>query len=163
MKIIIVCFFLLSLGLASTAPHMSLPNFFKALDTPGKKQSNAVTTYQTAISPEVILEVAKVAPKVISGVIELLKIAVCDNTDSAQLQGLANNEERDANIMALVKVMDNVLAAEEKLDEIKRLSMKGNLVAKAELFDWVDSVKNKLKGTFRVIGSATKKLLCDEN
>ena len=162
MKTLIVCFFLLSLGLASAAPHNLLPNFSHTLDTPGKKQSSTVTTYQT-ISPEVILEIAKVAPKVISGVIELLKIAVCDNTDSVQLQGLANDEERDANIMALVKVMDNVLAAEEKLDEIKRLNMKGNLVAKAEFFDWVDSVKNKLKGTFRVIGSATKKLLCNEN
>ena len=160
MKIVIVCFFLLALGLALAAPHRSLPNFFKALDTPGRMQSNAVATNQFAIPPAVIVAVTKLA---ISGATEILKLAVCDNTDSAQLQGLANNEERDANIMALVKVMDNVLAAEEKLDEIKQLSMKGNLVAKAELFDWVDSVKNKLKGTFHVIGSATKKLLCNEN
>lgn len=147
------------LGLALAAPRRLLPNFFKALDTPGKKQSNAVATDQIAIPPGVIVAITKSA---ISGVIEVLKLAVCDNTDSAQLQGFANNEERDASIMALVKVMDNVLAAEKKLDEIKRLNMKGNLVAEAELFDWVDSVKNKLKGTFRIIGSATKKLLCND-
>ena len=156
---ILICFFLLVLGLASAAPRRSLPYFFKALDTPGKKQRNAVAIDQIAIPPGVIVAITKSA---ISGVIEVLKLAVCDNTDSAQLQGFANNEERDASIMALVKVMDNVLAAEEKLDEIKRLNMKGNLVAEAELFDWVDSVKNKLKGTFRVIGSATKKLLCND-
>jgi hypothetical protein len=161
MKIlIIVSFFLLALGLASAGPRKSLPNFFKALDAPGKKQSNAVATDQIVIPPEVILGIAKAAPKVIAGVIKFLKLVVCDNTDSAQLQVFANNEERDANVMALVKVMHSVLAAEEKLDEIKQLSMKGNLVAETELFDWVDSVKSKLKGTFRKIGSATKMLLC---
>ena len=158
MKILIVCFFLLTLGLASATPSGSLSNFFYALDAPGKEQNDEVATSQF-IPTCLIIELAKAAPKVISGVIELLRYAVCNNTDS-QLQHFANSGERDANIMALVKVMNDLLVAEKKLDEVKQLNMKGNLVAKAEFFGWVDSVKNKLKSTFHKIGAATKKLLC---
>ena len=159
MKILSICFFVLALGLASAAPRRSLPNFFYALDTPRKAQSNEIVTDQVVIPPGVILGIAKMAPEVMSGVIKLLKSVVCDNTDS-QLQAFANNEERDANIMGLVRVMNDLLTADEKLDEVKQLKMKGNLIAEAELFDWVDSVKTKLKSTFRKIGAATKKLLC---
>ena len=159
MKILIVCFFLLTLGLASATPSGSLSNFFYALDTPGKKKSDKVAASQVTIDPQLIIAIAKAAPEIISGVIKLLKYTVCDNTDS-QLQFFASNGEKDANIMALVKVMNDLLAAEEELDEVKQLNMKGNLVAEAELFDWVDSVKNKLKSTFHKIGAATKKLLC---
>ena len=163
MKILSICFFVLALGLASAAPRRSVPNFFYALDTPRKEQSNEVATVtnQVAINiaTKIILELVKKAPDVISAVIELLKAAVCDNTDS-QLQAFANNEERDADIMGLVRVMNDLLTADEKLDEVKQLKMKGNLIAEAELFDWVDSVKSKLKSAFRKVGAATKKLLC---
>ena len=156
MKILNICFFILALGLASAAPRRSLPNFFYALDTPRKAESNEIVTDQVAFPPGIILEIVKMTSKVM---INLLKSVVCDNTDS-QLQAFANNEERDANIMGLVRVMNDLLTADEKLDEVKQLKMKGNLIAEAELFDWVDSVKTKLKSTFRKIGAATKKLLC---
>ena len=156
MKILSICFFVLALGLASAAPRRSIPNFFYALDTPRKAQSNEIVTDQVAIPPGIILEIVKMTSKVM---IKLLKSVVCDNTDS-QLQAFANNEERDANIMGLVRVMNDLLTADEKLDEVKQLKMKGNLIAEAELFDWVDSVKSKLKSAFRKVGAATKKLLC---
>lgn len=156
MKILSICFFVLVLGLASAAPRRSLPNFFYALDTPRKAQSNEIVTDQVAIPPGIIPEIVTMTSKVM---IKLLKSVVCDNTDS-QLRAFANNEERDANIMGLVRVINDLLTADEKLDEVKQLKMKGNLIAEAELFDWVDSVKTKLKSTFRKIGAATKKLLC---
>ena len=53
------------------------------------------------------------APEVISTALDLLRMVVCDNTDS-QLQAFANTEEQDANIMALVGVMGDLLAAEDK-------------------------------------------------
>ena len=85
MKILIVCFFLLMLGLASATPSGSLSNFFYALDTPGKEQSDKVAASQVTIDPQLIIAIAKAAPEIISGVIKLLKYTVCDNTDS-QLQ-----------------------------------------------------------------------------
>ena len=160
MKILVICFFLLALGLASAAPR-SL-SLFSTLNTPWKGQSDEVTTSEVDIPQELIQAIAKAAPQVIAGVIKLLRYAVCDNTADSQLQAFTNNEERDAKIMALVKVMNDLLTAEEKLNEVKRLNMKGNLIAEVELFDgqWVDSVKSTLKSIYSKIGAATKKLLC---
>lgn len=163
MKILIVCCFILGIGLASaTLRRSSLPQLFYALNTPEKEQRSEVATDQVVIPPEVIKwAITKAAPLVISEVVKFLRYAVCDNTVS-QLQGFAGREERDANVMALVHVMSDVLGAEERLDEVKQLNVKGNLVAQAELFDWVNSVKSKLKSTFCTIGAATKKLLCND-
>ena len=162
MKVLVVCCLLfLALGLVSAAPR-SL-SLYNPLDTPWKWQRDEVATSEVYIPPELVQALAKAAPQVISGVIKLLRYAVCDNTADSQLQAFASNEERDAQIMALVKVMNNLLAAEEKLNEVKQLNMKSNLIAEMELFDgqWVDSVKNTLKSTFHKIGAATKKLLCN--
>ena len=159
MKVLIIYVLLLALGLASAVPRsLSLLN---TLDTPGKEQSDKVAMSQF-IPSCLILEIAKVAPQVISEVIKLLRYVVCDNTTDSQLQAFTNNEERDAKIMALVNVMNNLLAAEEKLNEVMQLNMKGNLVAEAEFFDWVGSIKNKLKSAFHKIGGAVKKLLCKQ-
>ena len=91
MKILVVCFLLLALELASAAPR-SLSLF----DTPWKGQSDKVTTSEVYIPPELIQAIAKAAPQVISGVIKLLRYAVCDNAADSQLQAFANSEERDA-------------------------------------------------------------------
>ena len=94
MKILVVCFLLLALELASAAPR-SL-SLFNTLDTPWKGQSDKVTTSEVYIPPELIQAIAKAAPQVISGVIKLLSYAVCDNAADSQLQAFANSEERDA-------------------------------------------------------------------
>lgn len=132
MKILIICLHLFALRLASASPPSF--SFFNTLspDTPGKEQSEVATSQ--FIPTCLILEIAKVAPQVISEVIKLLRYVVCDNTTDSQLQAFADNEERDDQIIALVKVMNDLLAAEEKLNEVKRLNMKGNLIAKAEFF-----------------------------
>ena len=57
--------------------------------------------------------------------------------------------------MALVKVMNDLLAAEEKLNDVKQLELRNNLVAKAELFNF-DSVSSKLKSVINNIGSVAK-------
>ena len=88
-------------------------------------------------------------------------MVVCDNTDS-QLQVFADIEEQNVKVMALVRVMSDLLAAEEKLNEVKQVNMKGSLVAEAELFDF-DSVASKLKNTLKTTGSAAKKLLCNSS
>ena len=157
-------FAVLALGLASAAPGLPLrylpmqtgPVEFSTLE---RELDEEVATSQN-IPPEVVQFLVKLAPKVISGVMQLLRYAVCDSQDS-QLQENANNEERNAKIMALVEAMDGLLEVEGKLDGVKRINMRSNLIAEAELFDWVDSVKNKLKNTFSKIGAATKKLLCN--
>ena len=61
---------------------------------------------------------------------------VCDNTDP-QLQAFVDSEEQGTQIMALVKVMNDLLNAEEKLDKIKQLNMKDNLVAEAKLPQYI--------------------------
>ena len=67
------------------------------------------------------------APQVISIVLDLVRMVVCKNTADSQPQAFANDEEQDAKIMALVKIMNNLLVAEEKLDEVKQLKMQNNL------------------------------------
>ena len=165
MKVTIVCLLLLILGLASAIPQWPL-RYQYPLKTGG------LGTLETELSDEVaksqvfpaflIPILASAAPKVASGIIQLLKYAVCDNTDS-QLQAYANNEERDAKIMALVEVMNDLLTAEKQLDKVTQLNMQDNRVAEIELFDWLGSVKSKLKSTFYKIKGATKRLLCNYN
>ena len=86
-------------------------------------------------------------------------MVVCKNTADSQPQAFANDEEQDAKIMALVKIMNDLLVAEEKLDEVKQLKMQNNLVAEAELFNF-DSVLSKLNSAISNIGSFAKNLLC---
>ena len=64
------------------------------------------------------------APQVISIVLDLVRMVVCKNTADSQPQAFANDEEQDAKILALVKIMNDLLVAEEKLDEDKQLKMR---------------------------------------
>ena len=77
----------------------------------------------------------KTAPKVVALALDILRSAICNNMNTdPQLQEFANVEEQDAQVMALVTVMNDLLTAEEKLDEVMQLNMKNNLVAEAERF-----------------------------
>ena len=139
----LITFLLLSaLGLASAAPqHLYHYNFPLEstdleeidLDTQGKEK-----TLENEVNSQVIPEVVGVAlPYILrllaSGTKGLAKYVVCD--ELTQLQEYTDNEEKEAKIMALVKVMDDLLDAKETNKIKKQLNRKDNRVAEAELFD----------------------------
>ena len=155
MKVLIAGLVLLALGLASATWQGHYNN--------GKELTDETATSQ--VFPVALVPVlVKAAPKVVAMALDLLRYAVCDNTADSQLQAFANIEEENAEVMALVNVMNDLLTAEEKLDEVKQLNMKSTLIAEAELFDgqWIDTLKSKLKSAIYKIGGAAKKLLCKQ-
>ena len=158
MKVLIAGFVLLALGLASAVPQWPSGHFNN-----GKKLTDETATSQ--IFPVALVPVlVAAAPKVVAMALDLLRYAVCDNSADSQLQAFANIEEDNAEVMALVKVMNDLLTAEEKLNEVKQLNMKDSLTAEVELFDgqWIDTLKTKLKNAIYKIGGAAKKLLCKQ-
>ena len=107
----------------------------------------------------------KAAPKVVALALDILRLAICNKTTTdPQLQEFADIEEQNAQVMALVRVLNDLLTAEEKLDEVMQLKMKSNLVAEAEFFgrQWFSILKRKLKSTIYKIGGAAKELLCKQ-
>ena len=167
MKILIIGFVLLTFGLVSAVPQWlgagyRLRHIPPDFSTTGKELNDE--TAKSQVFPLILIPVLlSAAPEVISTALDLLRMVVCDKTDS-QLQAFAStdSEKEDAEIMALVGVMSDLLAAEEKLKEVKQLNMKGNLIAEAELFDF-ESIASKVKSTLTKVGSAAKKLLCKSN
>lgn len=92
------------------------------------------------------------------------KSVVCDRNSAAddswiQEYSVGNEEEKDAKFMALVKVMGDVVTAQEKLSEAKKLNVENNIVAKAELFD---AISNALDGALGFVGDTAKTVLCSE-
>ena len=156
MKILIVGFVLLALGLASAVPQWPFRNRIGGFNPLGKEVSKE--TAEGQVFPALI-PLLRMSPQVIPIALKLVRMGVCDNTD-LQLQAFADNEEQDAQIMVLVKLMNDLLNAEEKLDNAKQLNMKGDLVAEAELFD---TLKTKLKSAITKIGGTAKMLLCNSN
>ena len=79
--------------------------------------------------------------------------------DDSWVQGysVGNEEERAAKLMALVKVMGDVVLAQGKLSEAKKLNVENNVVAKAELFD---AISDALDGALGFVGDTAKTLLC---
>ena len=159
MKVLIAGLVLLALGLASAVPQWSISGHFNN----GKELTDETAASQ--VFPVALVKVlVAAAPKVVAMALDLLRYAVCDNTADSQLQAFANIEEENAEVMALVNIMNDLLTAEEKLDEVKQLNMKSTLLAEAELFDgqWIDTLKSKLKSAIYKIGGAAKKLLCKQ-
>lgn len=74
-----------------------------------------------------------------------------------QEYSVGNEEERDAKLMALVKVMGDVVTAQGKLSEAKKLNVENNVIAKAELFD---AISDALDGALGFVGDRAKMLLC---
>lgn len=74
-----------------------------------------------------------------------------------QEYSVGNEEERDAKLMALVKIMGDVVMAQGKLSEAKKLNVENNVVAKAELFD---AISDALDGALGFVGDTAKTLLC---
>lgn len=76
----------------------------------------------------------KLLPVLVSGSKGLAKYVVCDKL--TQLQEYTDNKQKGAKIMALVKVMDDLLDVKETNKIKQQLNMINNHVAEAELFDW---------------------------
>lgn len=168
MKILIVGLVLFALGSASAAvplvPPLGAWYIPPGFGTTGKELTDETATSQ--VFPVALIPVlVAAAPKVVALALDLLRYAVCNKTNTdPQLQDFAGSEEENARIMALVNVMNDLLTAEDKLDEVMQLNVKSNLVARAELFDgqWFSTLKSKLKSTIYKIGGAAKKLLCKQ-
>lgn len=172
MKVLIIFFLLFTLGLASAAPRwmpLTVPNkrgrvpskFPLITGTPrvlaGGEPQNEITAVKQVfplLAPAALYAAPALGSLGASLGKEIVKHVVCD--PDSQLQEYAGNEERDAKIMALVKVMSNMLAAQEKL---KKLNVEDNLVAKTELFD---SISDALGGALDIVGGVTKGVLCNE-
>ena len=135
MKILIVGFVLLALGLASAVPQWPFRNQIGGF-SPLRKEVSKETAESQLFPVALIPVLLSAAPTVISTSLDILRMFVCDNTDP-QLQAFVDSEEQGTQIMALVKVMNDLLNAEEKLDKIKQLNMKDNLVAEAKLPQYI--------------------------
>ena len=170
MKVLIIGFVLLTLGLATAIPRWPItggyfipPGFGSS--TTGKELQREETATSEVFPAALVPLLVKAAPKVVALALDILRLAICNNTNTdPQLQEFANVEEQDAQVMALVTVMNDLLTAEEKLDEVMQLNMKSNLVAEAEFFSrqWFSTLKRKLKSAIYKIGGAAKTLLCKQ-
>ena len=133
MKILIAFLLLFALGLASAAPQFpykfltDLGGYDVGTQGIEKHQANS------QVIPAVVGTVLSLLPSVISWSKKAAKYIVCDEV--TRLQDYTDIEERDAKIMALVKIMDDLLDAKET-NKFQQHSMKDNRVAEAELFDW---------------------------
>ena len=160
MKVFVICLLVFALGLASAAPRLFpsnlgrlSPTFPRITGTPhtllgGESQTDKMVTNQviSALAP-VLGHLGK----------EAVKYVVCDHT--SRLQEYTDNEERDAKIMALVKSMSDMLAAQEILNKVKKLNMEGNLVTEA---GWFDSISDAVGGAVDVLGDAAKGVICSD-
>ena len=59
--------------------------------------------------------------------------------------------------MALVKVMSDMLAAQETLSKVKELNMKGNIVTEA---GWFNTISDAVGGAVDILGDAAKGVMC---
>jgi hypothetical protein len=170
MKILIVGFVLLTLGLATAIPQWPISGYVPpgfGFSNMGKELQSDETATSEVFPVALVPVLVAAAPKVVALALDLLRLAVCDKTNTnPALQEFADIEEQNAQVMALVTVMNDLLTTDEKLEEVKQLKMKkSNLVAEAELFDgqWFQTLKSKLKSAIYKIGGAAKKLLCKQN
>ena len=153
----------MALSLASAVPQWPVRRYIPpGFSTTGKELNDE--TAKSQVFPLALVPILlSAAPQVISAALDILRMVICGNTESdTQLQAFADTEVQDAKVMALIRVMSDFLAAEEKLNVVKQLNMKGNHYAEAELFDFY-SIASKVKNAFKMIGSAAKNLLCNSS
>ena len=80
---------------------------------------------------------------------------------NTKLQQDTNNEEMSTKIMALVQVMDEINAAKESLNALKRISMKDDRTAEAQFNEVViNSIGDTLGNSGDYLKGAAKKILC---
>ena len=133
-NLVLIGFLLLfALGIASAAPRFLHPTDYD-IGTQGKQ--NAVENAAESQVVSLALDVAKtVLPIIAEGAKGLAKYVLCDELAQLQEYRSTGNEERDAKIMALVKIMGDLHTTKE-LDKFKQLNVQDNRVAEAELLDW---------------------------
>ena len=161
MKVLIVCLMIIlfALGLTSAAPRqfpmkfpLGKPRNLLGDEQNGKTAMNQVLPALAPLLASQLLPLGATVGK------KAVQYVVCDR--NTQLQEYADNEEIDAQIMALVKVMNDLLAAQEKVNKVKKLNTKDNRIAEAELFD---SVSDALGGALDFAGGVAKGVICSDS
>lgn len=134
-NLILIGFLLLfALGIASAAPrHLHSPDYY--IGTQGKENALENEAESQVISAA-IGTALELLPYIAKGAKGIAEYVLCDELTQLQEYRSTGNEERDAKVMALVKIMGDLHTAKE-MDKFKQLNMQGNnRVAEAELFDW---------------------------
>ena len=167
MKVSVFCLLLFVVGLGSAAPRFPSSKF---PSRPGMVTPILIGTPRTLLGGEPQNDktamnqvLPLLAPVLGSTLLDLgtsvgknvLKNVVCD--PYLQLQEYADNEERDAKMMSLVKVMSDILVVQGKLSKVKNHNVEKNLVAEAEFFD---SVSDALEGALDIVGDTAKSIIC---
>jgi hypothetical protein len=126
-----------------------------------KTAINQVLPLALALAPTLTRTALNLAPEVLKLGASLGRSVLCDRDSVAdswiQEYYAGNEEEKDAKLVALVKVMGDMLAAQGKLSEAKKLNVENNVVAKAELFD---AIGDALGGALDFVGDTAKGVLC---
>ena len=118
MKVLIIGFVLLTLGLATAIPRWPIRGGYQFIPPGfglGKELQREETATSEVFPAALVPLLVKAAPKVVALALDILRLVICNNTNTdPQLQEFANVEEQDAQVMALVTVMNDLLTAEEK-------------------------------------------------
>ena len=161
MKVLIVCLLLFfTIELASAAPRSPYVFPFETTEEFQGEEQNPENAERQVIPA--VVGALQLVPPILSLGKKVARSLVCRSDEASQLQDYTDNEERDVQIMAIIKVMDDILAVKEKLNKVKQLNviMKDNRVAEAELFDWVDSVGETLGNVYDKLKTTAKYFLC---
>lgn len=131
MKILIACLLLFALGLASAAPQIPYNIPFRPTDLGGYydlETQGKGKNLENEVNNQAIGTALQLLPIITKGI---AKFVLCKKV--TQLQDYTNNEERDAQIMALINTVDELFGVKEA----DKLYKKNGRIAKAELFDLV--------------------------
>ena len=133
-NLILIGFLLLfALGIASAAPqHLHPADYY--IGTQGKE--NALENEAESQVISAIGTALELLPYIAKGAKGIAEYILCDQLTQLQEYRSTGNEERDAKVMAMVKIMGDLHTAKE-MDKFKQLNEQGNnRVAEVELFDW---------------------------
>ena len=156
-KIGLIAFVLLSAcGLISAAPR--LIGYYEPPVLYSHSLPSPVETAKNEwIAPAAGFVGGVIGSRVLNNVVDCRVCGKC----SAKLQQDTDTEERSAKIMALVQVMDEISAAKESLNALKKLSMKDAEVQFSEAVSAkINSIGDTLENAGNYLKGAAKNILC---
>lgn len=186
MQWLLFCLLLSGLGLAYAAPLQQFsgypysPEILKFLDALEREtvmdEANVNSLHETAESeviPAVLLPLIPIGIKYGYKILNfVVQCAVCGECTAREenYMPIAFSGDPDADrfgqqytrIVPILEAMENMDAAEQKLQEVSLNLMKDNRIAKAELAGWISKAIDKLKRTGKFIKGAAKKILCED-
>ena len=150
-KIIAIVVLFSTCGLISAAPF----RYFPSVLDPSPVGETAKNQW---IGPAARFVGGAIGSRVLNNVVDC---RVCGKCNAAELQHDTNNEERSAKIMALVQVMDEISAAKESLNALKKLRMEEAEVQFNEAMSAkINSIRDTLGNAGDYLKGAAKNLLC---